>query len=55
LVIVNKLTKWDYFIACIEEISAKDITQIYIKKMFAQHGSLKKVISDKDLKFMATF
>ena len=35
LVIINKLTKWGYFIACTEEISAKDVAQIYVKEVFA--------------------
>jgi len=55
LVIVNRLTKWGYFIACTEEISAEDIAQIYIKEVFAQHGSPDKVISDRDLRFITAF
>ena len=35
LIIINRLTKWGYFIACTEEISAEDIAQIYIKEVFA--------------------
>jgi len=42
LVIINRLTKWGYFIACTEEISAKNVAQIYVKKVFARHKSLKK-------------
>jgi len=52
---MRSTTKRGYFIACTKEISAKDVAQIYVKKMFAQHGSLKKIISDKDLRFIATF
>jgi len=55
LVIINKLTKWGYFITCAKEISVKNIAQIYVKKTFAQHGLLKKIILDKDLRFMAAF
>jgi len=35
LVIVDKLTKWGYFIACTEEILAEDVAQIYVKEVFA--------------------
>ena len=33
-VIVDKFTKWGYFVVCIEEILAEDIVQIYIKEVF---------------------
>jgi len=38
LVIVDKLIKWGYFIAYIEEILAEDIAKIYIKEVFIRHG-----------------
>ena len=47
--------KWGYFIACIEEISAEDIAQIYVKEVFLQHKSPKKIILDKDLRFITVF
>jgi len=28
------MTKWGYFILCIEEILAEDIARIYIKEVF---------------------
>jgi len=34
LVIVDKITKWGYFILYIEEILVEDIVYIYIKKVF---------------------
>jgi len=55
LVIVDKLIKWGYFIACIEEISAEDIARIYIKEVFVRHGALDKIILDRDLRFIAVF
>jgi len=55
LVIVNKLIKWGHFITCTEEILAENITQIYVKEVFAQHRSLEKIILNKDLKFVTTF
>jgi len=55
LIIIDKLTKWGYFIACTEEILAEDITQIYVKEVFTQHEAPDKVISDRDLRFVATF
>ena len=34
LVIIDRLTKWGYFIAYTEEISVENITQIYVKEVF---------------------
>ena len=46
LVIVDKLTKQGYFIACIEEILIEDIARIYIKEVFIRY---------RDLRFIAVF
>ena len=55
LVIVDKLIKWGYFIAYTEEILVEDITRIYIKEVFIKYGALSKIISDRDLRFVAAF
>ena len=55
LVIVNKLTKWGYFIAYIEEISAEDVVYIYIREIFARYRVLKKIILDRDPRFVLVF
>jgi len=52
---VDKLTKWGYFIACIEEISVEDIARIYIKEVFVRYGALSKIILDRDLRFIVAF
>jgi len=55
LVIVDKLIKWGYFIAYTEEILAEDVARIYIKEVFIKYGALSKIISDRDLRFVAVF
>src|SRR6266571_8070377 len=55
LVIVDKATKWGYFILCIKEMLAKDLLKVYIKEVFTQHGVPMKIILDQDLKFVAAF
>ena len=55
LVIVNKLIKWGYFIAYIEEISVEDIARIYIKEVFIRYRVLIKIILDRDLRFIVVF
>ena len=55
LVIVDKCTKWRYFIVYIEEITAKDLVRIYTKEVFIRHGLLVKIILDRDPKFVLEF
>jgi len=55
LVIVDKLIKWGYFIACTKEILAEDIARIYIKEVFVKHGALDKIILDRDPRFIVAF
>ena len=52
---MDKLIKWGYFIACIEEILAEDVTRIYIKEVFIRHRVLDKIILDRNLRFIAVF
>jgi len=52
---VDKLTKWGYFIACIEEILAEDVARIYIKEVSVRYGALSKIVLDRDLRFIAVF
>ena len=55
LVIVDKCTKWGYFIIYTEVIIAKDLARIYIKEVFIRYRLLKKIILDRDLKFILEF
>ena len=55
LIIVDKVTKWGYFILYIEEMSAKDLLKIYVKKIFIRHKAPVKIISDQDLRFVSVF
>jgi len=46
LIIVDRITKWGYFILYIEEILTEDVARIYIKEVFSRHGLPKKIILD---------
>ena len=46
LVVVDKCTKWGYFIIYIEEVTAKDLARVYTKEIFIRYGLLVKIISD---------
>jgi hypothetical protein len=52
---VDKLIKWGYFIVYIEEILVEDMARIYIKEVFIRYRVLNKIISDRDLRFIAVF
>ena len=52
---MDKLIKWGYFIAYIEEILVENITRIYVKEVFVRHRALSKIILDRDLKFIVVF
>ena len=54
-IIVDKFTKWGYFIAYIKEILVEDIIQVYIKEVFIKYGVLNKIILDKDTRFISAF
>ena len=54
-IIIDKFTKWGYFIAYIKEILVKDIVQVYIKEVFARYRALNKIILDKDTRFILAF
>ena len=55
LVIVDKLIKWGYFIACMEEILVEDVARIYVKEVFIRYRALTKIILDRDLRFVVVF
>ena len=54
-IIINKFTKQGYFVIYTEEILVKNIVQIYIKKVFAKYKVPDKIISDRDIRFIAAF
>ena len=54
-IIIDKFIKWGYFIAYIEEISAEDIVQVYVKEVFLKYRVLDKIILNKDTRFILTF
>ena len=54
-VIINKFTKWGYFIVYIKEILVENIAQIYIKEVFVRYRVLIKIILDEDIRFITIF
>ena len=54
-IIVDKFTKWGYFIIYIEEILVEDVVQVYIKEVFIKYGVPAKIILDRDIRFIIIF
>ena len=54
-IIVNKFTKWGYFITYTKEILVENIAQIYIKEIFIKYKVLAKIILNKDIRFIIIF
>ena len=55
LIVVDKCTKWGYFIIYIEGIIVEELAGIYTKEVFIRYRVLEKIISDRDLKFVLDF
>jgi len=55
LVIVDRITKWGYFILYIKKILAEDVVRIYVKEVFLQYRLLKKIILNWDPRFVVVF
>jgi small neutral amino acid transporter SnatA (MarC family) len=55
LVIVDKFTKWGYFILYSKSITSEKLLRIYIKEVFIRHKILTKIIFNRDRKFILKF
>ena len=55
LIVVDKFTKWGYFIAYKESILAKELLKIYIKEVFIKYKIPVKIILNRDIKFILIF
>ena len=55
LIVVDKFTKWGYFIVYKKSISVKELSRVYIKEVFIKYRVLAKIILNKDIKFILVF
>jgi transposase InsO family protein len=54
-VFVDKLTKLVHFVACKEEVSAKEFAKLYVDHVFHLHGLSREFITDRDPRFTSAF
>lgn len=55
LVIVDRLTKYAYFLPCTENISAEDLATLYISEIYSKHGLPVDIVSDRGPQFRSNF
>ena len=46
MVVIERLTKWAYFIPFLQIAIATDLAYVFMDKVFARHGMLKEIILD---------
>ena len=54
-VILDRLTKYAYFLPVKKEITAEELAYVFMRHIFAQHGMPSKLISDRDKLFRSKF
>ena len=55
LVVVDRLSKWAYFIPTQTTIDAKGTAELFHDVVFVRHGMPKRIVSDRDSKFTSSF
>ena len=54
-IVVNRLSKFTYFIPCKHMVSAADLTYLFLANVVAHHRMLALVVSDHDPQFTSRF
>ena len=52
---VCRLSKYAYFVPCKGTATAQDIAQLFISTVVSRHGMPKRVLSDRDPRFVSSF
>jgi hypothetical protein len=55
LVIIDKCTRYAYFIPFIKAISAENCSYVVLREAICKHRLLDKIISNRDAKFTSKF
>ena len=52
---VDRMSKYIYFVPCNSLISAEELAQLFIMMVVARHGMPKRIISDRDGRYLSQF
>ena len=52
---VDRMSKYVYFVPCKHTISAEELAQLFIATVVSRHGMPKRIISDRDSRFLSRF
>ena len=52
---VDRMSKYVYFVPCKSMISAEELAQLFIATMVSWHGMPKRIISDRDGRYLSWF
>ena len=55
LVIVDRLSKWAYFIPTVITANAKETARLFMEHVLSRHGMPKRLVSDRDTRFTSQF
>lgn len=55
LVVVDRLTKYAYFLTFYKNGTARQLAQLLIERVFASHGAPEDIVSDRDKLFVSAF
>ena len=55
LIVIDKMTKYAYFISINKETNSLTLVVILLQYVFAQHKLLKEIITNRDSKFISNF
>ena len=55
MTIIDRLTKYVYFVLIKEEMSVEELAYVFIKTIVRNHGISEKIISDRDKWFISKF
>ena len=52
---VDRLSKYVYFVPCVETISAEQLAHLFLQHVVLRHGMPRRIVSDRDPRFTSKF